>query len=256
MPVDRAGFGKTIQALRKHASMTQGEVASRVGVTDKAVSKWERGEALPAAESFAALGKALNVPALVLFEAMEPESEQAHAVRPLPQAALLPLGIEPKGFERTRLLIRRPYMDTLQKLSRTPPFLFERLYLQPSHAGRPLLVRQTQNNIKIHVYAVMRVQAHVSEAHVISRSQYDDLVGFADDSLAPFASEVWMFSRDGQMAACELFEFFPYTAVLTVFHAPGEQPSIPAHIKVVRRLEEDRHFDPLYMARALAQGKL
>ena len=40
-------FGENIAALRKELGMTQMEVAAKMGVTDKAVSKWERNLSLP-----------------------------------------------------------------------------------------------------------------------------------------------------------------------------------------------------------------
>ena len=45
--VDQIKIGKFIAAKRKRKSLTQVEVAERLGITDRAVSKWERGLALP-----------------------------------------------------------------------------------------------------------------------------------------------------------------------------------------------------------------
>ena len=40
-------FGTTVAALRKARGMTQLDLADRMGVTDKAVSKWERDLSFP-----------------------------------------------------------------------------------------------------------------------------------------------------------------------------------------------------------------
>ena len=39
--------GETIKAFREKNKMTQAELAEKIGVTDKAVSKWETGRGLP-----------------------------------------------------------------------------------------------------------------------------------------------------------------------------------------------------------------
>lgn len=41
--MDLSSSGKTIAKLRKSAGFTQASLAERLGISDKAVSKWERG---------------------------------------------------------------------------------------------------------------------------------------------------------------------------------------------------------------------
>lgn len=45
--MDIMKVGKAIAYLRKRAGYTQKELADRIGISDKAVSKWERGQGLP-----------------------------------------------------------------------------------------------------------------------------------------------------------------------------------------------------------------
>lgn len=40
-------FGKSLAALRKSAGMTQRELAEHLCISDKTVSRWERGESTP-----------------------------------------------------------------------------------------------------------------------------------------------------------------------------------------------------------------
>ena len=40
--MEKQTIGNTIAQLRKEKNMTQAELAQKMGVTDKAVSKWER----------------------------------------------------------------------------------------------------------------------------------------------------------------------------------------------------------------------
>ena len=44
--IDQIKIGKFIAAKRKEKPLTQAEVAEILGITDRAVSKWERGVSL------------------------------------------------------------------------------------------------------------------------------------------------------------------------------------------------------------------
>lgn len=54
-------FGSMIAALRKEKGMTQLELAEQMGVTDKAVSKWERDLSFPDVSSIPTLAEILGV---------------------------------------------------------------------------------------------------------------------------------------------------------------------------------------------------
>lgn len=59
--LDNEKIGQLIAAKRKEAGYTQQQLAERLGVTNKAVSKWETGEGLPDISMFPVLGEVLGV---------------------------------------------------------------------------------------------------------------------------------------------------------------------------------------------------
>ena len=74
-------IGNNIAAYRKHSAMTQAELAERLNYSDKAVSKWERGESVPDVITLVALAElfGITVNDLLAETAVEdiPEPEQA-----------------------------------------------------------------------------------------------------------------------------------------------------------------------------------
>ena len=54
-------MGQTISALRKEQGMTQKDLAEKLGITDKAVSKWERDVACPDISLLPKLAQTLGV---------------------------------------------------------------------------------------------------------------------------------------------------------------------------------------------------
>ncbi len=59
--MEKETFGSKIAALRKEKGMTQLELAEKMGVTDKAVSKWERDLSYPDISTFPKLAEIFNV---------------------------------------------------------------------------------------------------------------------------------------------------------------------------------------------------
>lgn len=59
--MDNEKFGKFISEIRKERGMTQAELAERLNVTNKAVSKWERGVGFPDIKLLEPLAEALEV---------------------------------------------------------------------------------------------------------------------------------------------------------------------------------------------------
>ena len=62
-------IGETIASLRKEKGMTQNELAERMNVTDKAVSKWERDLSCPDINTISKLADVLNVSVEELLKA-------------------------------------------------------------------------------------------------------------------------------------------------------------------------------------------
>lgn len=68
--LDNEKIGRFIAAKRKEAGYTQQQLAERLGITNKAVSKWETGEGLPDISLFPVLGEVLGVSVDELLQGM------------------------------------------------------------------------------------------------------------------------------------------------------------------------------------------
>ena len=67
--------GKTIATLRKEKGWTQVELAEKLQVSDKAVSKWEKDDAFPSVEFFPMLAELFGVSIDYLMTGKAPEKE-------------------------------------------------------------------------------------------------------------------------------------------------------------------------------------
>ena len=90
-------LGAMIAELRKQHGMTQLELAEKMGVTDKAVSKWERDLNCPDINSLPTLAETLGVSVEELMqvkkEAETPVSKVAEILDLAPKAVAMAMGI-------------------------------------------------------------------------------------------------------------------------------------------------------------------
>ena len=91
--MEKQSLGQKIAELRKAKNMTQLELANKLNITDKAVSKWERDISCPDINTFPKLAEILGVSVdeLLQANASDAESEGKHfdydvVLRPIPLA--------------------------------------------------------------------------------------------------------------------------------------------------------------------------
>lgn len=66
--MDSKKFGEFISMLRKEKGWTQADLASKLNVTDKAISRWERGLGFPDINTIKPLAEALDVSILEIMQ--------------------------------------------------------------------------------------------------------------------------------------------------------------------------------------------
>ena len=66
--MDQVKFALKIKETRKEKGWTQKELAERLKITDKAVSKWERALSMPDIEMLGPISKELNIPLAELLD--------------------------------------------------------------------------------------------------------------------------------------------------------------------------------------------
>ena len=104
-------MGSRIAARRKELGQTQAQLATRLGVTARAVSAWERGKAVPEAERLEDIAEALGVSVSVLLEGKVSLPREDDADREADAEALY-ARVEAFALENgcTQTLAALPYM--------------------------------------------------------------------------------------------------------------------------------------------------
>ena len=69
-------FGQFIAGIRKEKKMTQAELAGKIHVTDKAISRWEQGLGFPDIQTLEPLAQALGISVLELMRSERQETEK------------------------------------------------------------------------------------------------------------------------------------------------------------------------------------
>ena len=111
--IDKKEFGSFLAELRKEKGLTQKELAEKLFVSDKAVSKWETGGSIPDVALLMPLAKVLNVTVPELLECRRYTAEEA--IAPERADALMSTVIqmtdeEREAVERVRKKVQSRYI--------------------------------------------------------------------------------------------------------------------------------------------------
>ena len=79
--MDQERIGKFISELRKEKSMTQEQLAEKLGVTDKSISRWENGKTMPDLSMLTILSRELNVEISELLNGRRMNKEELEKLR-------------------------------------------------------------------------------------------------------------------------------------------------------------------------------
>ena len=98
--IDQIKTGQYIAGKRKLKNLTQADVAEKLGITDRAVSKWERGLCLPDSSQMLPLCRILDITVSELLSGEDIEEDEIRA-----SAAALILELKRKEEETNRYLL-------------------------------------------------------------------------------------------------------------------------------------------------------
>lgn len=107
--MDNTQFGAFIAQLRKEQGLTQKELADKLNVTDKAVSKWETGKGFPDVKLLEPLAQALGVSLVELMQGKRQEADTL-TVAEADAAVSQALGQSEKAITRRYLRLFRWFL--------------------------------------------------------------------------------------------------------------------------------------------------
>ena len=107
MELDKQGFGIFLAQLRREKGWTQKELAERLFLSDKAVSKWERGLSLPDISLLLPLAEALGVSVTELLEGRRMPQEQHFTAEDVEQLIRKALKFQTESPETRKTRVRK-----------------------------------------------------------------------------------------------------------------------------------------------------
>lgn len=117
-------FGEFLYLLRKEKGMTQTALAERLGVTNKAVSKWETGEAMPETSLLVPLSEIFGVTVDELLNGKRNEQDPAPTIQEPPAPAQEHIFPQEENMPQTNLHKIRDAVCAVLVLSGVAAYLF------------------------------------------------------------------------------------------------------------------------------------
>lgn len=137
--LDKGSFGRFLAQLRRERGLTQRDLAEMLFISDKAVSKWERGLSLPDVALLLPLAGALGVSVTELLEGRRAVQEQRYSaaeVEALIRRALA-FPVEPPERQQARVKRYLPVYLICCVLGVAEALAVWMLGLAPPRWGRP-----------------------------------------------------------------------------------------------------------------------
>ena len=152
--MDQAKIGQFIQARRKEKGLTQNDLASIFNITDRAVSKWERGLSLPDASIMVRLSEILGISVNELLSGERIEKD-ADYIRSAEENLLK---MKRKEEEANKYLLR---LETVIGILSTVSFLtiiFTAAFLTPGTALMFLLMFLALAIFAVGIYSALKIE--------------------------------------------------------------------------------------------------
>ena len=116
--MDNQKFGKFIKELRKKSNMTQKELGEKLNVTDKAVSKWERGLSFPDITIINSLAETFGITSSEILNAELGKKEEIDIEKAIQEAVENIMKEKEKRQEKRKKIQKKACLHLIWTLTR------------------------------------------------------------------------------------------------------------------------------------------